>query len=299
MNVYLKGIVCANITPFHKDRTIDYNSVKRLVRYLIDIKLDAIYPLGTNGEGIALTIDEKMKIAELTVEEAQNKIPVVIQCGAKTFEETMALVKHSMKIGAKAVGVMTPFFFNQTQKALEEYYDQVLDDIGDYPLFVYNIPTHTNNDILPQTVNRLALKHNNFVGIKYSHPDILRLSEYISAKEDFNVLIGNDRLIYAAMSIGGAGAVSGPAVIFPDIFNALKDAIYSGDKVQAKRIQKIISDIEIKLSKYQSIPLIKVYLKSIGIIDESLCRIPFGHIDDEEAKSILNDIKQIKSTYKI
>lgn len=291
----LNGIVCANITPFHENKEVDYASVKKLARYLADSGLNAVYPLGTNGEGLALTLDERKKIAEIMVEEIAGKIPVAIQCGTQTLDDTLELVLHAKKIGADAAGVVTPFFFHLSDKGLEEYYSKLLEAAGDFPIYVYNIPTNTNNDITADIVKRLAAKYSNLAGVKYSYPDLIRLNEYRNAKEEgLDVLIGCDRLIHPAQKLGAVGTVSGPAAVFPELFTKLWKAAVANETGVAASAQETISRNAYALASHQEIPMIKQYLKSIGVIESDAVRIPFTTISAEEKSKIAEIITEIK-----
>ena len=148
----LKGIVCANITPFDENKNVDYESVKQLARYLANSGIQGIYPLGTNGEGLALSKEERKKIAEVIVEEIQDRVNVAIQCGTQMLDDTVELVLHAKEIGAKAAGVVSPFFFRQTDRALIEYYSSILEAAGNFPIYIYNIPGNTNNDVRASVV---------------------------------------------------------------------------------------------------------------------------------------------------
>lgn len=296
INKCLKGIVCANITPFDANGEVDYESLKRFSKYLADSGLNAVYPCGTNGEGLALTIEERKKIAKTMVEEINGKISVAIQCGTQTLDGTRELVLNAEEIGADAAGVVTPFFFKQSQEALIEYYSNLFECAKSFPIYIYNIPSHTNNDILPSTMVVLASRYENFVGVKYSHPDIIRLSEYIAIKpEGFDSLIGCDRLIYPAAKVGAVGTVSGPAAVFPELFSDLWKAIEANNDNKALKLQRIIFENDDRLAKYQSIPLLKLYLKHIGVISDTNCRIPFLKVNESQEDVILKDIEELRT----
>lgn len=292
----LQGIVCANITPFDDEKRVDYESVRKMARYLADSGIHAVYPLGTNGEGLALTVEERKKIAEIMVDEIAGKIYVAIQCGTQTLEDTLELVLHAKEIGADAAGVVSPFFFHQSDKALIEYYSAVLEAAGDFPIYIYNIPTNTNNDVSVEVVRKLAEKYNNLIGVKFSYPDIMRICAYVNAREGgLDTLIGCDKLIYPAYKSGAVGTVTGPAAVFPEIFTKLWNLAVEGKDSEALKLQYQIQENSDRLAPYQEIPMIKQYLKSIGVIKSDVCRIPFYKVSDEERGEIAAIIKDIKS----
>lgn len=291
----LQGIVCANITPFDDEKNVDYESVRKMARYLKDSGIHAVYPLGTNGEGLALTIEERKRVAEIMIEEIAGKIYVAVQCGTQTLEDTIELVIHAKKAGADAAGVVSPFFFRQSDKALEEYYSMVLEAAGDFPIYIYNIPANTNNDVSAEIVKRLAAEYDNLAGVKFSYPDIMRICEYVNTREDgLDTLIGCDKLIYPAYKSGAVGTVTGPAAVFPDIFIKLWELAAAGNDSEALKLQYQIQKNSDRLAPYQEIPMIKQYLQSIGVIKSDICRIPFYAISDKEKSEVSAIIKEIK-----
>ena len=294
----LQGIVCANITPFDESRKVDYKGVRKLARYLADSGIQAVYPLGTNGEGIALSVEERKKIAEVMVEEINHKISVVVQCGTQTLENTLELVRHAKDAGADAAGVLSPFFFHQSDAALIEYYSEVLEAAGDFPIYIYNIPTNTNNDVSAEIVKRLGRKYKNLCGVKFSYPDIARICEYVRTRDGgLDTLIGCDRLIYPAYKSGAVGTVTGPAAIFPEIFTSLWEFARTGNDKAALRLQYQIQKNAERLSKYQEIPMIKHYLKAKGIIGSDVCRIPFYSVGEREREEVLSVIGEMKKQF--
>lgn len=295
----LKGIVCANITPFNEKKEVDYDSVKKLAHYLSESGIQAVYPLGTNGEGLALSVDERKQIAEIMIKEINHKIAVGIQCGTQTLEDTLELVLHAKQAGADAAGVVSPFFFHQTDGALLEYYSAVLEAAGDFPIYIYNIPTNTNNDVRPEIVKKLKNKYQNLAGVKFSYPDINRICEYVRVEKDgLDTLIGCDKLVYPAAKSGAVGTVTGPAAVFPEIFNQLWKYIEEGKDEEALALQYEIQEMSERMAKYQEIPMIKQYLASIGVIKTDVCRIPFYTISKEEKAEIAEAIKEIKEKFK-
>ncbi|MEZ3433980.1 MAG: dihydrodipicolinate synthase family protein [Lachnospiraceae bacterium] len=292
----LQGIVCANITPFDDEKNVDYESVRKMAGYLADSGIHAVYPLGTNGEGLALTVEERKKIAETMIEEIAGKIYVAVQCGTQTLEDTIELVLHAKKAGADAAGVVSPFFFHQSDKALMEYYSAVLEAADDFPIYIYNIPANTNNDVSVEIVRQLAARYDNLAGVKFSYPDIMRICEYINTRKNgLDTLIGCDKLIYPAYKCGAAGTVTGPAAVFPEIFIRLWELAVSGNDKEALRLQYQIQKNSDRFAPYQEIPMIKQYLQSIGIIKSDSCRIPFYAISDEERSDISAIVREIKN----
>lgn len=292
MERIIKGIICANITPLTNEKEVDKKSFQSICRYLIDSGLNGLFPLGTNGEGILLSIKERKEAAEIVVSEVGRGIPVVIQCGASSIEDTAELAKHAASIGADGVGIMAPYFFAQDEKAIFDYYIRVANSVPDLPAYIYNIPTYTNNDIMPEFADQIRKAASNIVGIKYSFPDLLRLGEYIKLDPSFDALIGCDRLILPALSLGAVGTVSGPAAIFPKLFSGLWQAYLKKDYETAREYQLKLFDVDKALSVFPGIPLLKAYLKETGVIASAACRTPFRSLNMEETKSLMKIVEK-------
>jgi dihydrodipicolinate synthase/N-acetylneuraminate lyase len=278
----LKGIVCATVTPYKADGSLDEKSIGSLCRYLIESKINALYPLGTNGEGILLKTADRKRAAEVFVAETGNQIPVVIQCGAVTTEEAVELARHAAAINASGIGVMTPFFFNEDEQAMLAYYAVVANAAPELPMYIYNIPSHTNNDILPSLLRNISKLAPNFVGVKYSAPNLIRISEYIKVIPEGGVLIGCDRLILPALSLGAVGTVSGPVMAFPRLFTGVWECFCKGELVTARKFQALLLELDNALADFPGVPLLKEILKRRGVINCSLSIAPLRQLSNEE-----------------
>lgn len=276
----LEGIVCANITPMNAKGEVDYGSLARLAQYLRDSGIQGIYPNGTNGESLSLSAWERRNVAETIVRESAGQISVYVQCGSSHWDETLALIKHSKQIGADGAGVMTPSFFRCDDDALEQYYDSLMVRAGDFPIYLYNIPSLTGNDIKPLIFSRLREKHANIQGIKYSAPDLLRIRQYLEICS--NVLIGCDSMILDCLMAGGAGTISGPCAVFPERFARLYRQYLEGDFKGASQTQTMIYKTSSILGDMPEIPAIKTILKWRGVIDNEVCRAPLRRLSKDE-----------------
>ena len=208
----LKGIVVPIVTPFDEAGHVDTEALKNLCEFLIEKGVHGLYPCGTTGEAVLLTTEERKLIAKVVVEQTGGRIPVFVHVGAATTGEAVELAKHAVEIGADGIAAVTPFYFGYSQEALIQYYEEILAVVpADYPVYLYNIPGCTGNDLLPKSVQYLAEKYPNIIGIKNSMPDLIRAMEYIECRENFSVVLGNDLLIAPGVLVGCDGAVSGNA----------------------------------------------------------------------------------------
>lgn len=289
-NNCLQGIVCASVTPFSKEREIDEVSLARLMEYLSNSGVDALFPLGTNGEGLLLSLKERIRVGEVILQAVNGKIPVILHCGATTYRETLALLHHAKAAGASACSIITPSFYPLSQQALFEYFDCLLTEASGFPIYAYNIPSRTGNDLLPATLQKLAEKHRNLVGIKYSAQDLTRLCQYMAVPKT-DVLLGCDRLIYPAMKMGAVGAISGPCALMPDLFCMLRDAINQGKDSMAQKLQTGLQKVSETLKKYQELPMLKAGLVAMGILKEDYCIAAFHSMSESEKQAMVTDVQ--------
>lgn len=280
----LYGVVCATITPMDSEGEIDLDSARSLYRYLAQTGIHCLYPNGTNGESVSLTTEERNALAEAAVQEVGGRMPVYIQCGAATARESYRHVLHARSIGADGAGLMTPVFFPLDEAAMEQYYSQILAKTQGFPLYVYNIPLRTGNDISPRTLGRLMDAHPSLMGIKYSMPDLLRIQSYIHCAKSRNadVLIGCDSLAYCCMACGGVGWVSGPGAVFAKPFVRLYSQISQKDMPAAGQTQETITRIMNRMAGIPEIPAIKYMLRRMGIIRYDTVRSPLRPLTEDE-----------------
>ena len=286
----LYGTVCATITPMTENGEVDYESLFSLHKYMRENGINGIYPNGTNGEGILLCPQERQDIAKETVKNCAEYASVFIQCGSVTPEETAAHAEHAVSIGADGVGIMTPLFFHVDRQALIDYYDYTVRKLpDDFPFYIYNIPSHSNNDADVSVVAALMKKHKNLRGIKFSAPDLMRIEDYLFCSDKKpDVLIGCDSLYLQCLVAGGVGTVSGPAQVFGKRFSLLYKQFLNKDYEGAAETQRRIVETDRHLSNISGIPAIKTLLMMQGVIKNDTCRRPLRPLNEDE-KTILRE----------
>lgn len=291
---HLYGMTCAAITPMNEDRTLDFESARRLYRHLAEHGTHCLYPNGTNGESLSLTAEERKQAAEVCLEANQGRCVVCIQCGAATVPESYELLRHAREIGADSAGLMTPVFFPTDELSLKGYYAQALSRFPDFPIYAYNIPSRTGNDLSPGLLGQLCAQFENLYGVKYSAPNLLRIQQYLAACERTpDVLIGCDDLALPCLTLGGRGFVSGPGAVFTDCDVGLYQAFRAGDLPKAMQYQARSRDYLAQMSGMPEIPAIKYLLKQLGIIACDACREPLRPLTGEEKRRLDALLKQL------
>ncbi len=254
MNLKLKGIIPAVLTPFKEDE-IDCDTLGRYIDWLINHGVHGLFPVGTNGEGALMNVQERKVVAETSVSAANKRVPVLVQTGAISTRETIELTVHARKIGADAAGVVTPYYFPHDDKCLEEHFVAVAQAVPDFPIYIYNIPGNAKNDVKPKVLKNVAERCPNVQGVKDSSKDLGRLQDYIATMgSNFTAIVGTDTLVYPALIMGGSGAVSAVANVFPEIMVSLYYAVRSGNHDQAKELQYTVNKLRdaLKIGPYIS-----------------------------------------------
>lgn len=290
----LYGVTVAMVTPFTEKNEVNYHGVEQLTNMLIDKGVNCLYPCGTTGEMLRLSLEERMKVAETVVKTAAGRVTVFIHCGAMSQEDTIKLVQHAESIGADGAGVVTPQFFGANDREIENYYIEVANSASkDFPIYLYNIPQCASNDIKAEVAVRVKQQCSNVIGIKYSFSDINRTVDYLKI-EDFSVLHGNDRIFLGLLVMGCDGTVSGVAGVFPEPFVAMYKAYNEGNLEKAKELQKIIVKFCDTLRCGTNMSYFKEALKMRGI-QAGFMRKPQLDLPEFETAELGDLLKQLCS----
>jgi len=171
----VKGSIVALVTPMEVDGNISWQSLFDLIDWHIESGTSAIVSLGTTGESATVDVAEHIQIIEQTVNHTDGRIPIIAGTGANSTKEATYLTSAAKEAGATAALLVTPYYNRPTQKGLIEHYSEIASDV-DIPQILYNVPTRTACDLLPETVATLS-QIENIVGIKEASPDPRRLTE--------------------------------------------------------------------------------------------------------------------------
>ena len=237
----LHGVTVAMVSPFDTADHVDESALRKLTNFLIEKQVDCLYPLGTTGEMFRLTSSERMRMAEVVVAEANRRLPVFIHVGAMCMEDTLSLARHAHQIGADGIGAVTPSYFGVNDREMEEYYVAIAKAVPNhFPVYVYNIPQLSANDLKPSVIERILRRCPNVIGLKYSYADMARTLEYLRIKEGkFAVIHGADHLFHSLLVMGCAGTVSGVAGVYPEPFVEVYKAFKERDQQRAIKFQAI------------------------------------------------------------
>ena len=212
--------IAASVTPLRDGgAAVDPEAFPPLVDFLVGGGVDGLLALGTTGEGILLSRDERARVAELFVEAAAGRLDVLVHCGAQTTADTVALAAHAADAGAAGVAVIGPPYFQLDAPALAAHFEAAAAACAPTPFYLYEFERASGYAIPLEVVDRLRETAPNLVGLKVSDTPFDKVRPYLVERLD--VLVGAEALIHEAVSAGAAGAVSGLAAAFPDQVSAV------------------------------------------------------------------------------
>ncbi len=272
-----QGCFTALVTPF-KEGKVDEDALKRLLEIQIEAGVAGVVPCGTTGESATLSYEEHNRVIELTKELTEGKIKVIAGTGSNSTAETIMLTRHAEEVGADAALLITPYYNKPTQKGLLEHYGKIAEHTS-IPLILYNVPSRTGVNMLPETVARLS-EFENIVGIKEASGDLDQVSQIIELTgEDFTVLSGDDSLTLPMLAIGGRGVISVTSNILPSEVSLLCKHFFDDNLEEARKLHQRLQPLNrIMFIETNPIP-VKTALSMMGLIEEEL-RLPLTTITD-------------------
>ena len=286
-----KGIVPAMVTPITSDGKINVGALRKLTNYLIEGGVHGLFPVGSQGEFYALTMEEKKKVIETVVEETRGRVPVYAGTGAITTREAIALTQMAEAAGVNAVSVLTPFFITPNETELFEFYSAIARSTR-LPILLYNNPGRTGVNLSANFVVRVS-KIDNIVGIKDSSGDMTLMAEYIRRTDGkFSVLAGRDTLIYGVLCYGGKGAIAATANVAPKVIVEIYEAFVAGDMKRSLEAQFRLAPLRLAFELGTFPVVIKEALNLIGI-DAGSAIAPVGGIKPEAKAELGKVLKEM------
>ncbi len=259
---WFKGIFPALVTPSTKDEGVDESALRQVIRYVLP-HVDGVVPVGTTGEFVYLTEDEKRRVIDITLDEVAGRVPVVAGTGCTTTRATIALTRYAMEAGAQAALVVTPYYLKPAYNEVYEHYEAV-SKVG-LPIILYNIPQCAGTHHEWWTVEGLAAL-DNIVGIKDSSGDAPFLAALLEkVRGTIGVFCGHDEVVTAALAAGAEGAILASANLIPDVWQEIYRAVQEGDLAKAQKLQARIQILVRLVVRQGSVQAVKEGLQMMGI----------------------------------
>lgn len=283
------GSGVALVTPMNK-KGVDYDAFGKLIDFQISNGTDALIVCGTTGEAPTLGDDEHLDAIAFAVDYAAKRVPVIAGCGSNNTEHAAMMSKEAYKFGADGLLWVTPYYNKPTQNGLAEHYRTLAKSV-DLPAVIYNVPSRTGVDILPETVRELS-KIENIVAVKEASGNVARTARIIAeCGDEIDVYSGNDDITVPLMSIGAKGVISVLANIMPYQTHKMCKMCLDGDFVNAGKMQiKLDRLIRALFCETNPIP-VKTALNLMGYNAGTL-RLPLCKLEDENLEFLKSAMKE-------
>lgn len=292
MGKEIKGIVVPVVTPFNEDESLNESGLRRIVNYLIDSGIHGLFPSGSQGELFSLTTDEKKRVMDVVIEEANGRAFVMPSTGAVTTRESIELTRYAEKAGADAVSVITPYFIKPTNAELEEHYTRIARSVS-IPVLAYNNPDRTALPLAPSVVAAVAKAAPNFVGVKDSSGDLTNTLAYIEqCPPTFRTFMGRDTMIYAGLCCGCVGAVAATANVAPDLVVGIYNAFMAGDHAAALDCQRRLSPLRRAFALGSFPVVIKDAMELMGL-PAGPARAPISSVKGQARETLIGILRDL------
>lgn len=224
-----KGAGVAIVTPFKEDGSVNYDKFAELIEFQIAGGTDAIIVCGTTGESSTLTHEEHLDVIRFCAERVKGRIPVVAGTGSNCTETAVYLSTEAEKYGVDGLLLVTPYYNKATQNGLYAHYKKIADSVK-LPIILYNVPSRTGCNIMPQTVARLCTEVENIVGVKEASGNISQITKVKAlAGDKVDLYSGNDDQIVPILSLGGVGVISVLSNVAPKQTHEICQKFFDGD----------------------------------------------------------------------
>ena len=265
------GSMTALVTPF-RNGAFDEDAYRELIEWQIAEGTDALIPCGTTGESATLSHEEHDRVVEVCIDAASGRVPVIAGAGSNSTAEALRLTRHAKEAGADGALLITPYYNKPTQDGLYHHYRTIAEEV-DIPIVMYNVPSRTGTNLLPETVARLA-DIPNIVGVKEATADLRQVSKIVQlCGERLNVISGDDFTVLPLLAVGGKGVISVVSNVAPADMASLVDSFAAGDWATALRMHDKLTPLaEAMFFETNPIP-VKTALGIMGRIDPEV-RLP-------------------------
>jgi 4-hydroxy-tetrahydrodipicolinate synthase len=260
------GCGTALVTPFREDQSLDETTLRSLVRRQIREGINFLVPCGTTGENPTLSHAEHLRVVEITLEEAQGKVPVLAGAGGYNTAEVIELGKELRHMGADGLLSVTPYYNKPTQEGLYQHYKALASAVP-LPIVVYSVQGRTGVNVEPATLKRLSAI-DNIVGVKEASGNVSQMAAIChELPERFDVICGDDSLTIPLISLGGRGVISVVSNEIPGEMVRLTQLALTGDFNGARAIQRKWFDL-MQVNFVESNPgPVKAAMAMMGLLD--------------------------------
>jgi len=283
-----EGAYTAIVTPFNASGEVDFECYKDLLERQIEGGVDGIVPVGTTGESPTLSVDEHIKVIEVTVDVCKDRAGVIAGTGANATREAQELTLRAKEIGVDGTLQVTPYYNKPSQEGLYRHFSAIA-EIG-VPVVLYNVPGRSAREISIETIARLA-QHPNIVAVKEAGGSVDRVSKILNVCE-IEVLSGDDALTFPMMSVGATGAISVATNVAPRAVSTMIHYLLAGQWPEAAELHRQYYQLFCDLFLDTNPVPVKAALAMMGLLEEEY-RLPLCSMGQVSKTVLANTLKSV------
>ena len=234
MATEFKGLFPAVITPMTPEGRIDEAAFRKVIEFNIQAGVHGFWVAGGSGESVLLDDEENRRLAEIVADQSGGRVKNIMHVGAPTTARAAGMAEHAARAGVEAICCVPPFFYRRSDEEIVAHYRAVA-AAADLPFFVYNLPSATGVEITPALMQKIQEGVPQLAGLKHSAPVLTHVRAF--TRMGLACLIGNCRLMLAALTLGASGCVDGPPGMLPELWMALWQAYQDGELKRAEAAQ--------------------------------------------------------------
>lgn len=289
----LGSIITAMITAFDSRGELNTTESARIASWLVDRGNDGLVVAGSTGEGQTMQPQERRALVRAVKNAVNGRAAVIANAGSNDTRESVAEVKEAEKAGADAILAVVPYYNKPTQSGMLAHFGAIA-QATPLPVIVYNIPSRTGSNMLPETLLELARRHKNIAGVKESSADMMQISQILADRPaGFAVYSGDDHLFLPFLALGADGVVGVASHLCSPQYRVLFNAYRSGETAEAARMQlSLLPLIRAMFSTTNPIP-VKWAMRQLGF-DAGECRLPLDELPDSLAQRLTPLIEQYR-----
>jgi len=282
-----RGTGVAIVTPFKNDSSIDFKSLGQLVEHLINNNIDYLVVLGTTGESVTQSKDEKRAVIDHVIEINNGKVPVIVGMGGNCTTEIVDNITKNQFDGIDGILSVAPYYNKPSQKGLYNHFKTIA-GASPVPVIIYNVPGRTSINIEADTTIRLANDVRNIIAVKEASGNIGQIMQIIkNSPPGFQIISGDDVIALPVISIGGSGVISVLANAYPGEWSDMVNCALKNNFKAAREIQYKFLDLISLIFADGNPSGIKAVLNNLGLVQNQL-RLPLTPV----SRQVYNQIKQ-------
>ena len=280
----LERIYSALITPMKPDESIHYDILPELIERQLSDGVEGFYCCGSSGEGLLLSLEERMTFLERVLQIVDGRVPVIAHIGTVRTADVIALARHARDHGAAAVSMIPPYYYHFTMEEISAYYEAVVQAVPELGVIIYNVPQFSGIEFGKQNASRL-LENPGIIGIKHTSCNLYSMERMHAAYPEKILFNGFDEQYLGALAMGCEATIGTTVNLYAPLFHKVRSCFRSGRLKEALAWQELINERVELMCRYGIFNAVKYIWTQRGI-DCGTCRQPFSALSSQAMQEL-------------